>query len=389
MNRNLSQTAKLLGVESAQVKNWSSLFKDCLSRGANPAKGQPRSFRDSDLFVLNYIRSRWNTEPDIEAIKTDLSWDENRDDQFQEKLYWHTPLLQEPPDDLDETWRHGVLLCGGGRYEYLELARNYKYVADSMLQSALEKDELSHWAYPILFAYRHTLELYLKIIGEIEEPTHSLKDCVKLAEKRHGGKKIKSPIREWMLELDKIDPGGTAFRYADGEHTSNPYAEYWFDFQHFKFAMKQVFDEIDMAILRLGVTGRPARKKSIESDPAIVIDVAKERIENCCKTILTERGEPMSGIPDVATLIENTLKELRFLPEGVTKSARCTELIKQLLSNLGTICIGLAELRGLNTSGHGKLGHTSGLSPRHAKLALGAATTLTTFLFETHKETKS
>jgi hypothetical protein len=260
MNRNLSQTAKLLGAECEQVKNWSSLFKDCLSGCANPAKGQPRSFRDSDLFVLNYISSRWEAEPDIEAIKNDLSWDEHCDDQFQEKLYWHTPLLQEPPDELDETWRHGILLCGGGRYEYLELARNYKYVADSMLQSALEKDELSHWAYPILFSNRHTLELYLKIIGEIEEVTHSLKRCVHLVEKRHGGKKIRSPVREWIIELDQVDPAGTAFRYADGERSSNPYAEYWFDLRHFKFAMKQVFDEIDMAILRLGVTANPQQK---------------------------------------------------------------------------------------------------------------------------------
>jgi len=262
MNRNLSQTAKLLGVEGALVKSWSSLFKDYLSAGTNPAKGQPRSFRDSDLFVLNYISGRWEAEPDTEAIKNELSWDENWDDQFQEKLYWHTPLLQELPDDLDETWRHGVVLCGGGRYEYFELARNYKYVADSMLKAALEKDDLDGWAYPVLFAYRHALELYLKILGEIEGHTHSLKDCVKLAEKRHGGKKIKSPIREWILELDKIDPAGTAFRYADAKLTSNPYAEYWFDFQHFKFAMKQVFDAIDMAILHLHVTAKPAKKRA-------------------------------------------------------------------------------------------------------------------------------
>jgi hypothetical protein len=54
------------------------------------------------------------------------------------------------------------------------------------------------------------------------------------------------------------------------------------------------------------------------------------------------------------------------------------------LSNLGTIGNGLAELRGLYGTGHGK---TAELSARHAKLAVGAAATLATFLFETHKET--
>jgi len=34
-------------------------------------------------------------------------------------------------------------------------------------------------------------------------------------------------------------------------------------------------------------------------------------------------------------------------------------------------------------------GKTQGVKPRQAKLDVGAAATLTTFLFETHKETKS
>ncbi|MBP85887.1 MAG: hypothetical protein CMJ64_04085 [Planctomycetaceae bacterium] len=132
-----------------------------------------------------------------------------------------------------------------------------------MLESALVKDELNDWADPILFAYRHTLELYLKIIGEIDEVTHSLKKCVKLVEKRYG-KKLGKPIRDWILELDTIDPAGTGFRYADNEPDSIRYAEHWFDLWHFKFAMKQVFDEIDMAILHFGATGKPAKKKNKE-----------------------------------------------------------------------------------------------------------------------------
>ena len=42
-----------------------------------------------------------------------------------------------------------------------------------------------------------------------------------------------------------------------------------------------------------------------------------------------------------------------------------------------------AELRGLYGTGHGKHANTEGLSARHAKLAVGAAATLVTFLFET------
>jgi len=127
---------------------------------------------------------------------------------------------------------------------------------------------------------------------------------------------------------------------------------------------------------------------SVETDPSLAIGTAKELIETCCKTILAERGKPVSGTPDVSTLTKETLKELKLVPEGVPDAARGADVIKRLLSNLGTIGNGLAELRGLYGTGHGKHGSASGLSTRHAKLAVGAAATLTVFLFETHKETK-
>ena len=130
-------------------------------------------------------------------------------------------------------------------------------------------------------------------------------------------------------------------------------------------------------------------ESAVESDPSLAIGTAKELVETCCKTILAERGKPVTGTPDMPTLTKETLKELKLVPDGIPDSARGSDVIKRLLSNLGTIGNGLAELRGLYGTGHGKHGKTSGLSPRHAKLAVGAAATLVTFLFETHKETKS
>lgn len=125
---------------------------------------------------------------------------------------------------------------------------------------------------------------------------------------------------------------------------------------------------------------------SVESDPSLAIGTAKELIETCCKTILAERGKPVAGMPDVSTLTKVTLKELKLVPEGVPEASRGADVIKRLLSNLGTIGNSLAELRGLYGTGHGKHGSSAGLSPRHAKLAVGAASTLAVFLFETHKE---
>lgn len=127
---------------------------------------------------------------------------------------------------------------------------------------------------------------------------------------------------------------------------------------------------------------------SVENDPSLAIGTAKELIETCCKTILAERGKPVTGSPDVSVLTKETLKELKLVPECIPEAARGADVIKRLLSNLGTIGNGLAELRGLYGTGHGKHGASTGLSGRHAKLAVGAASTLAVFLFETHQETK-
>ncbi len=129
-------------------------------------------------------------------------------------------------------------------------------------------------------------------------------------------------------------------------------------------------------------------EKAIEEDPSLAIGTAKELIETCCKTILAERGKPVTGTPEISTLTKETLKELKLVPDGVPDSARGADVIKRLLMNLGTIGNGLAELRGLYGTGHGKDGRAKGLEPRHATLAVGAAATLARFLFETHEATK-
>jgi Abortive infection C-terminus len=127
-------------------------------------------------------------------------------------------------------------------------------------------------------------------------------------------------------------------------------------------------------------------EKSINSDPSLAIGTAKELIETCCKTILSERGKPVSGSSDVPALTKETLKELNLVPDGIPDSARGNDIIKRLLQNLGTIGNNLAELRNLYGTGHGKDGKSESLGPRHAKLAVGVAATLATFLFDTHKE---
>lgn len=129
-------------------------------------------------------------------------------------------------------------------------------------------------------------------------------------------------------------------------------------------------------------------EESIENDPSLAIGTAKEFIESCCKTILAERDKPVSGSPDFPTLIRQTLKELELTPDDIPDATRGNEVIKRLLQNLSTIGNNLSELRNLYGTGHGKHGKAKGLTTRHAKLAVGAASTLITFLFDTHMESK-
>ena len=130
-------------------------------------------------------------------------------------------------------------------------------------------------------------------------------------------------------------------------------------------------------------------ESAVESDPSLAIGTAKELVETCCKTILAERGKPVAGTPDVSSLTKDTLKELKLVPDHIPDAARGADIIKRLLSNLGTIGNNLAELRNLYGTGHGKHGTSTGLNARHAKLAVGAAGTLAVFLFETHEATKA
>jgi hypothetical protein len=83
--------------------------------------------------------------------------------------------------------------------------------------------------------------------------------------------------------------------------------------------------------------------------------------------------------------VKETRKVLELLPENVPTAAKGADVIRRILSNLGTVAQGLGELRNLYGTGHGKAGAARGLSARHARLAVGSAATLATFLLETHE----
>jgi hypothetical protein len=126
-------------------------------------------------------------------------------------------------------------------------------------------------------------------------------------------------------------------------------------------------------------------ERSIDTDPELAIGTAKDLVESCCKTILTERGVEFSRSVDLNDLTKLLVKEIQLVPEGISDEVRGADNIRLILRNLTQLTNNLAQLRGLYGSGHGRDGSHRGLQPRHARLAVASAVAFIDFVAETHR----
>jgi hypothetical protein len=151
-------------------------------------------------------------------------------------------------------------------------------------------------------------------------------------------------------------------------------------------AARETFSSTDLGYIAQQITRMDA---SVVNDPELAIGTAKELVESCCQTILAERGIAIPKAPEIGELVKLASKALELTPEDIPDKAKAAKTIKRLLSNLATITQGVAELRNSYGTGHGRAAMAKGLQPRHAKLAVGAASTLAVFLAETHNERRT
>jgi len=149
---------------------------------------------------------------------------------------------------------------------------------------------------------------------------------------------------------------------------------------------KETLSGTDVAYVSQQITRMEA---AVYQDPELAIGTAKELVETCCKSILSECNATYSKSDDLPKLVKCTVQQLQLTPGDIPDKVKASDTIKRLLSNLASITQGVAELRNHYGTGHGKLGANKGLQPRHAKLAVGAASTLAVFLSETHKVRKT
>lgn len=122
---------------------------------------------------------------------------------------------------------------------------------------------------------------------------------------------------------------------------------------------------------------------AMETDPSLAISGAKALIEATTKTVLDELQESYDDRADVPALVKAAQKALQLHPELLAPTTKGVESIKRVLSGLSQIAVNIAELRNEYGTDHGRSRPTTGLGPRHAHLAVGAATTYCRMLLET------
>ncbi|MBW0101396.1 abortive infection family protein [Pseudonocardia sp. KRD-291] len=130
--------------------------------------------------------------------------------------------------------------------------------------------------------------------------------------------------------------------------------------------------------------------RAIDDDPAQAVGSAKELIESTAKTVLLERGEPVSEKATIAALISQAQMALNLHPSSATPGPDGSDAVKKILGSVMTVAIGVAELRsrGYGT-GYGAAGSRVGLHSRHAHLAVNAAVTWCRLMLDTLSDLKA
>jgi hypothetical protein len=125
----------------------------------------------------------------------------------------------------------------------------------------------------------------------------------------------------------------------------------------------------------------------VDADPPAAVTAACAILETVCKTYLEDEGHALPGRQVLGSLWTETAARLGLAAKEVADGD-----LRQILSGLSSIAVGVAALRTHKGSAHG---HTDAatrnyrLEPRHARLAAHAAHTLAMFVLETWEARKS
>ncbi len=167
------------------------------------------------------------------------------------------PIFEDPPDDM--ALRAGALLVnwnGKAGVAAPDVSAAFRVAAERLLDAALANNETWEAAYPILFCYRHGLEISLKTLVPGAPRDHPLMTLWAALQSRIAGKYPADQLA-WLGdrigEFEQVDPRSTAFRYADAVPKGRA-PELWMDFHHLKASTAKLFMALDRLRLLEGPT---------------------------------------------------------------------------------------------------------------------------------------
>lgn len=253
MKLTISQVTKFLKVDNQLVKNWAYHFPEYLSPSANPIKGRTRLFNVNDVLVFAYVSNYWEDEPDFESIKMGLNAKEHTEYPYNELATVLTPIFQEIPDDIEERSGSAALVISLSESTDLYfIANSYKNAGDVLVESAIENYNAYELIYPIIYNYRHSIELYLKDSVTNRKINHSLIDPLdELKETLYT--EFQATLPDWfertVIAFNEYDPKGTSFRYGG----TLPEYETFVDLMHLKNLMAQLGKAFQMIRSKRGM----------------------------------------------------------------------------------------------------------------------------------------
>ena len=133
-------------------------------------------------------------------------------------------IFKDIPEDYDEKSCHIAVLGGmaDGAYDSRSVADAFKLAGDVLVKEVSTRSETYELVYPILYNYRHCLEVYLKAITGPKNGHHlrPLLDDLSRFTKAEYGLRLPRWVRVCILEFDEFDRQSTTFRFADNRVVS-------------------------------------------------------------------------------------------------------------------------------------------------------------------------
>ena len=122
---------------------------------------------------------------------------------------------------------------------------------------------------------------------------------------------------------------------------------------------------------------------NVEGNPRDAVSAASNILETLCKAYIAEEGLEIPAKQDLKPVWNVVRKDLGFDPSVVEDKD-----LQAILTGLFAIVDGIGALRTHASSAHGAGKNSYKLEPRHAKLAIHSAHTVTLFVLESWSRKK-